>query len=141
MAEKIVEVHTHMGSGWKVTAQVRNHHLVIDQPTATDEGANPLETFLFSLGGCISAIARMVAREERIELRGLDVHVRGEMNSAGLMGQPTDDPVGFKRIELSASIDADMTTEEKNAFLDRVCHRCPVHDNLLHPTLVEHSIA
>ncbi|QDF66423.1 OsmC family protein [Shewanella sp. SNU WT4] len=139
MAEKIVEVSTHMGAGWKVTAQVREHTLVIDQPTATNEGANPLETFLFSLAGCISAIAKMTARDEKIDLRAIDIQVKGVMNPAGLLGQATDDPVGFKHINIEAVIDADLTDAEKSAFLDRVCHRCPVHDNLLHPTLVTHS--
>ncbi|MBV7314964.1 OsmC family protein [Shewanella sp. NIFS-20-20] len=142
MAEKIVEVSTHMGAGWKVTAQVREHTLVIDQPTATNEGANPLETFLFSLAGCISAIAKMAARDEKLALRGIDIHVKAVMNPAGLLGQATDDPVGFKQIDIQADIDADISDEEKAAFLDRVCHRCPVHDNLLHPTLVtHHSVA
>lgn len=141
MAEKIVEVNTHMAEGWKVTAQVREHQLVIDQPTAGNEGANPLETFLFSLAGCISAIAKMVARDQNVELRGFDVQVKAVMNPAGLLGQPTDDPVGFKKIEMTASIDADLTEEQKKDFLDTVCHRCPVHDNLLTPTLVTHDVA
>lgn len=139
MAEKVVEVTTQMGAGWKVTAQVREHVLVIDQPTGTNEGANPLETFLFSLGGCISTIAKMVAREEKIALRGINIKVRGSLNTAGLLGQPSDDPVGFKQIDIEADIDADISLEDKLAFLDRVCHRCPVHDNLLNKTLVNHQ--
>uniref|UniRef100_Q0HXL3 OsmC family protein n=1 Tax=Shewanella sp. (strain MR-7) TaxID=60481 RepID=Q0HXL3_SHESR len=140
MADKVVEVTTHMGSGWKVTAQVREHLLIIDQPSATNEGANPLETFLFSLGGCISAIAKMVARERNITIHQFDVHVRAVMNSAGLLGQPSDDPVGFKEIAINASIDADLTDAQKNEFLDTVCNRCPVHDNLLRPSLVTHQV-
>jgi len=72
MAEKVVEVTTHMGSGWK-----RN-----------------------------------------ITIHQFDVHVRAVMNSAGLLGQPSDDPVGFKEIAINASIDADLTDAEKNEFLD-----------------------
>uniref|UniRef100_E6XJ41 OsmC family protein n=1 Tax=Shewanella putrefaciens (strain 200) TaxID=399804 RepID=E6XJ41_SHEP2 len=140
MPDKVVEVTTHMASGWKVTAQVREHLLVIDQPSATNEGANPLETFLFSLGGCISAIAKMVARERHIELRQFDVNVRALMNSAGLLGQPSEDPVGFKDITINASIDADLSEDQKREFLDIVCNRCPVHDNLLRPTLVTHAL-
>ncbi len=139
MAEKVVEVKTQMGAGWKVTAQVREHLLVIDQPTAGNEGANPLETFLFSLAGCISAIAKMVARDQKLTLKQFDVHVTATMNPAGLLGQETDDPVGFKSIDIKADIDADLTEQEKQEFLDSVCHRCPVHDNLLNPTLVTHS--
>ncbi|MDV2962382.1 OsmC family protein [Shewanella algae] len=139
MPEKIIELETKMGKGWKVTAQVREHTLVIDQPTAGNEGANPLETFLFSLGGCISAIARMVAREQKIDLRGMNIKVRGEMNSDGLLGKASEDPVGFRRITLDADIDADMTAEQKQQFLDTVCHRCPVHDHLLSASRVEHQ--
>lgn len=139
MAEKIVEVNTHMGAGWKVTAQVREHQLVIDQPTAGNEGANPLETFLFSLAGCISAIAKMAARDQNITIKQFDVNVKAVMNPAGLLGQETDDPVGFKSIDITADIDADLSEQEKQDFLDTVCHRCPVHDNLLNPTLVTHS--
>lgn len=141
MADKIIEVKTHMGEGWKVTAQIREHLLVIDQPSATNEGANPLETFLFSLAGCISAIAKMVARDRGIVLHQFDVDVKAVMNTAGLLGQATDDPVGFKEINLQAHIEADLSDEEKQAFLDAVCHRCPVHDNLLHPTLVRHNVS
>ena len=139
MADKIVEVNTTMGESWKVTAQIREHTLIIDQPTAGNEGANPLETFLFSLAGCISAIAKMVARDKKIHIRQFDVQVKGVLNTAGLSGQQTDDPVGFKQIDLVASIDADLDEQQKQDFLDAVCHRCPVHDNLLKPTLVTHS--
>ncbi|SQH75295.1 conserved protein of unknown function, might related with OsmC family protein [Shewanella benthica] len=57
MANKIIEVNTRMGEGWRISAQIREHLLVIDQPTAGNEGANPLETFIFSLAACISSIA------------------------------------------------------------------------------------
>ncbi len=139
MADKQYKITTSMGSGWKVTADVRGHQLVIDQPTATDEGANPLETFLFSLAGCLSAIAKMVAREDGITLRGIDIDVTGILNPAGLAGKPTDDPIGFKSIDATARIDADLSDDEKRVFFDKVCHRCPVHHNLLHPTVVTHS--
>ncbi|MCL1141856.1 OsmC family protein [Shewanella gaetbuli] len=140
MANKIVQVNTTMGEGWKVTAQVREHTLIIDQPSATNEGANPLETFLFSLAGCISAIAKMVAKDQKIHLRQFDVSVKGELNPAGLNGKQSDDPVGFKTIDIMASVDADLDEQQKKAFLDAVCHRCPVHDNLLNPTLVTHAV-
>ncbi|GIU13318.1 MULTISPECIES: OsmC family protein [unclassified Shewanella] len=144
MPEKSVEVKTHMGEGWKVTAQVRDHQLVIDQPTAGNEGANPLETFIFSLAGCISTIARMVAREQNITLNHFDVSIKAQLNTAGLLGKASYDPVGFKHIDITVDMDATMNQEplfnaQKSEFLDTVCHRCPVHDNLLRPSLVTHQ--
>ncbi|MBE7213761.1 OsmC family protein [Shewanella benthica] len=146
MANKIIEINTRMGEGWKISAQIREHLLVIDQPTAGNEGANPLETFIFSLAGCISSIAKMVAREQKINLKKFDLSMKAQLNTAGLQGKSSDDPVGFKVIDIIAVMDAtiddiQLNQEQKSAFLDTVCHRCPVHDNLLKPSLVTHSAA
>jgi hypothetical protein len=72
--------------------------------------------------------------------------MKAQLNSAGLLGKPSDDPVGFKVIDIIATMDAmkddiQLTDEQKSTFLDTVCHRCPVHDNLLNPTLVTHAVA
>ncbi|PSJ42538.1 OsmC family protein [Zobellella taiwanensis] len=140
MSDKIYRVETEMGSGWKVSAQVGNHHLVLDQPGAGDAGPNPLDAFLFALGGCVSTIAKMVAREQGITLRGIRVEVEGVLNPAGLAGKPSEDPVGFKQITLAADIDADLDDEQKLAFLNLVCARCPVHDNISRASLIrQHS--
>ncbi|MGS0730334.1 OsmC family protein, partial [Shewanella sp. 0m-11] len=61
-----------------------------------------------------------------------------------LLGQDSPDPVGFKHIDINVEVDAmlngeQLTNEQKTQFLDAVCHRCPVHDNLLNPTLVTHQ--
>ncbi|WOT06042.1 OsmC family protein [Shewanella youngdeokensis] len=146
MANKTIEINTHMAEGWKVSAQVREHQLVIDQPSGGNEGANPLETFIFSLAGCISTIAKMVAREQQIDLRVFDVAMKAQLNTAGLLGKPSADPVGFKAIDFVVTMDAmiddiQLTHIQKMTFLDTVCHRCPVHENLLKPTLVEHGVA
>lgn len=140
MVQKVVEVMTHMTDGWKVTANVRGHELVIDQPGVDEAGANPLETFLFSLGGCISSIARMVAREQKIDLKKCDVKIQGILDTAGLLGQKTAEPIGFKQINLTISVDVDLSADKKKSFIDLVCHRCPIHDNLINVALVNHSL-
>lgn len=139
MATKTYTVKTEMRNTWQVRAQVGSHQMIIDQPSAGDTGPNPLDTFLFALAGCVSTIAKMAAREQGIELRSINVEVNGELNPAGLAGKPSDDPVGFKHINISADIDADLDDAEKQAFLDLVCARCPVHDNLLRATSVSHQ--
>ena len=140
MTDKIYRVQTEMTAGWRVSAQVGNHQMVIDQATAGDTGPNPLDTFLFSLAGCVSTIAKMVAREQGIAFRGIKVEVEGVLNPAALAGKPSEDPVGFKRIDIRADIDADLDDEQKLAFLELVCRRCPVHHNLCHPCLIEHRL-
>ncbi|WP_369812670.1 hypothetical protein [Alkalimonas collagenimarina] len=41
---------------------------------------------------------------------------------------------------ITADIYADITDAEKQQFLDDVCARCPLHDNLLNGTEVLHSL-
>ncbi|CAM3788448.1 OsmC family protein [Parendozoicomonas haliclonae] len=139
---KVVSVTCEMGDTFRIDGQLGNHKLVIDQPKAAggqDEGPTPLDYFLFSLGGCVASIGRIVAMQQKINLRGMKVSVEAGMNPAGLMGKPTDDRVGFQNFEVKAEIDADMTEEEKKAFLDLVCARCPVHDNIAKVSVVKHT--
>ncbi|MGO1246191.1 MAG: OsmC family protein [Oceanisphaera sp.] len=141
MADKMYKVSTQMANNWQVSAQIGNHKLIIDQEAAGDAGPNPLDTFLFSLAGCVSTIAKMVAREQGFTLNGINVEVEGTLNPAGLAGHPSDDPVGFKHINIKADINADLNDEQKLAFLELVCKRCPVHDNLCRASLLDHQLS
>ncbi|WP_276321920.1 hypothetical protein [Rheinheimera aquimaris] len=42
---------------------------------------------------------------------------------------------------MSTVIDADLTDTQKAQFLDEVCQRCPLHDDLRHTSEVVHSLA
>ncbi|WP_281648814.1 OsmC family protein [Parendozoicomonas sp. Alg238-R29] len=139
---KTISVTSHMGQGFRIEGQLGSHTAVIDQPKAVggnNEGPTPLEYFLFSLGGCVASIGRIMAKQQKIALRGMSVIVEAGLNTAGLAGKSTDDRVGFQNFTVNAEIDADMTLQEKQAFLDAVCARCPVHDNIAKTSVVEHT--
>lgn len=140
---KTISITANMGDSSAIYADIRDHKMVIDQPTAAggkNEGPTPLEYFLFSLAGCIASIARIAAMQKKIDLRGMELKVDATLNSAGLMGKETEDRVGFQTISVDASIDADMSESEKKAFLDAVCDRCPLHDNIKLETRVDHQL-
>ncbi|WP_286236772.1 OsmC family protein [Neptuniibacter halophilus] len=144
MANKCISVNATMGEGWAVQADIRDHKVVIDQPLearGTNEGPTPLEYFLFSLAGCIGTIARIAANQQKIELRSMAIKVEGDLNPMGLLGKATEDRVGFQQIRVEASIDADLSSEEKQVFLDAVCERCPLHDNIKLATEVVHQLS
>ncbi|OVE73411.1 osmotically inducible protein C, partial [bacterium B17] len=129
MPTKTVQIETKMGDGFTIESQVGKHLMKIDQPEAAggkDEGPNPLQYFLLSLAGCISAISRIAANQKKIPLRGISLKIEGEMNTDGLLGKNTDARVGFSSINVIADIDADMTDEEKKEFIELVDSRCPV---------------
>lgn len=140
---KTVSVSATMENSFQIQVQAGNHSILIDQPKnagGQDAGPNPLEYFLASVAGCIASIARIVAIQEKINLQGIKIDIDGQMNSAGLLGKATEDRVGFQQFTVKADIEADMNDGEKQAFLDRVCARCPVHDNIAHTSVIEQSI-
>ncbi|EXJ10755.1 MULTISPECIES: OsmC family protein [Nitrincola] len=141
---KTINVEASLDQGFTVRGAIGEHSLVIDQPVSAKGaglGPTPLEMFLFSLAGCIGTIGRIAAFQKKINLKGMHITVEGDYNPAGLLGKPTDDRMGFQEIRIRAVIDADMSDAEKEAFLDEVCHRCPLHDNTRLETQVVHSIA
>ncbi len=142
MAVKTVKVESVLDAKFKLESTVHGHKVIVDQPVnagGTDGGPSPLEYLMVSLAGCIGAISRIVAMQKRITLRGMKITVEGDINTDGLLGKPTDDPVGFKEFRVLVDIDADMTAEEKETFIHEVDARCPVSFNLLNQTPVKIS--
>jgi putative redox protein len=130
---KQVRVEAHLGERFKIESRIGNHTLVVDQPKmggGDDAGPTPLEYFFLSLAGCIATIGRIAAKQKRINLRGMDVKVEGDLNVEGLMGRNPDGRSGFEGITVTVKVDADLTKEEKEAFLAELDRRCPVSDNI-----------
>jgi uncharacterized OsmC-like protein len=139
MADKKVEIVANLGSGMKIESWVRNHMVVIDQPKpagGTDTGPTSLEYLFCSLAGCIGSIARIVAHQKKIALRGMEIAVSGELDTDVLLGKSRANRAGFSGITVRARIDADLTDEQKREFLKEVDERCPVSDNLRQVTHV-----
>ncbi len=132
MPKKTVVVEAKLGEGFAMESQIGNHVLRVDQPEAmggTGTGPNPLQYFLLSLGGCIGAIARIVASQKNLPFRSVALKMQGELDTDVLLGMSRDKRAGFTAIEVYADIDADMSLEEKEAFLVEIDARCPVSDN------------
>jgi putative redox protein len=139
MAVKTVKVESTLDSKFKIESTVSGHSVIVDQPAAaggTGAGPTPLEYLFVALAGCIGSIGRIVAMQKQLPVRGMKITAEGDLNVDGLLGKPTDDPVGFSEIRVTAEIDADMSAEEKDAFIHEVDARCPVSWNLLNTSRV-----
>lgn len=129
--------------GYRIDVKAGDHVLIVDQPEAfggKNEGPNPLEYLLFALAGCLGAVAAIVARQERIELKAFNVSVEGDLDKAFLMGKTTEGRAGFTEIRVAVDIDADMTDAEKQAFFHKVDSRCPISDNMVKNTKVVFNV-
>lgn len=125
---------------WLITTKAGNHTALVDQPPAMggdDQGPSPLAYIFVALGGCLITIAKIVAGQRKIDLRGMEVEVSGELNLEVLRGQEKNERAGFKNVVANVSIDADMTDEEKKEFMEEVDKRCPISDNIVNTTPFE----
>ncbi len=143
MPQKIVSVDAIQLEGFKIETKSRQHIAIVDQPVAgggTDAGPTPLEYLFISLAGCIVTIGHIVAKQRRLPVRKIEVHVEGELDTDVLMGKSTDVRAGFTGIKIHTKIDADMSQEEKEAFLRDVDARCPISDNIHNFTPIEFTV-
>ena len=142
MAIKTVKVESKLDSKFKIEGDIRGHAIVVDQPAAaggSDAGPTPLEYLFAALAGCIGSIGRIVAMQKQLALNGMTISVEGELDVDGLLGKGA--PIGFSEIRVAVDVDADMTAEEKTAFIHEVDARCPVSWNLLNASKVTVSVA
>ncbi|MCD6576892.1 MAG: OsmC family protein [Anaerolineaceae bacterium] len=136
---KTVKVTAEGPNGWVVTAHSGKHVSIVDQPEAmggTDSGPTPLDYIFVALGSCLVTVSKIVAGQQKIDLRGVEVEVSGDLNLDVLRGIEKNERAGFTSITAKVKVDADLTKEEKEAFLEEVDKRCPVSDNLMHLTQV-----
>jgi len=142
-ANKTVKLTASGPDGWVIETQSGRHTIYVDQPESfggTDKGPSPLDFVFVALAGCLITIGKMVAMQRRIDLRRMRVEVSGDVNLDVLRGKDDSERAGYKNIDVNIQIDADMTHEEKEAFVSEIDRRCPVSDNLINTTPVMFNI-
>ncbi len=133
MAISTVKISSTVKSGFKTMIDC-SQPFVIDQPKGAggnNEGPNPLEVFLSSLGACICAVGKIISNQERLRIRKIEVDVEGDIDKDFLMGKTEEGRAGFTEIRASVDIDSDLSMEEKEQLLGKIQKRCPIADNIL----------
>jgi len=130
MAISTLKVGAKMDKGFRTEIEC-SHNFIIDQPrpAGTDEGPNPMEVYLSSIPACICAIGRIIANQKRLPVRSINVKLEGDINKDFLLGITEEGRAGFVEIRTFVEIDADMTKEEKEVYLNDIEKRCPIADN------------
>jgi uncharacterized OsmC-like protein len=136
---KTISVEAKLDEKFKIEVKAGEHLMFVDQPKAgggTDAGATPLEYLFASLAGCIGTIARIIAMQKRIPLRGMDIKVEGALDLETLLGKSRENRAGFTGIKVILAIDADMSRQQKEEFIKELDSRCPVSENIANNTPV-----
>lgn len=86
---------------------------------------NPLELLLASLTGCMNVVLQMVVSESQWNSVSATFHATGELDSRGLMGDPTVAPY-FQHVELLVKVSG-LSPTDLDDMREKVGRRCPVH--------------
>jgi uncharacterized OsmC-like protein len=137
---KNIKVDAKWAGNMLIELKARDLVQYVDQPEAsggTNKGMTPLEYVLGAMTSCIITIGLIIAKQKRLNIKGLSASAEGEIDYDVLMGKADKPRAGFYKIKVNVKVDADMSKEEKEKFLKEIESRCPVADNLLNPTQVE----
>lgn len=111
----------------------------IDEPPVLcgeNLGANPVEYLLVALSGCLttSLIAHSAARG--IEIKKVESRYEGELDLQGFLGLSEEVPVGYKKINIYFTIEADLTDEQKEELIRMAQKYSPVFNSIAKPVPV-----
>ncbi|HUH65379.1 MAG TPA: OsmC family protein [Syntrophales bacterium] len=141
---KNVSIEAKLDDRFKVEVKAGSHTLYVDQPTTgggTDAGPNPIECLFTALAGCIATTARIIAIQSRYKLNGMKMKVEGTFDQETILGKSKENRAGVEEIKVTLDIDADMTKEEKDAFVHHIETRCPISDNIGNITPIKIEIS
>jgi uncharacterized OsmC-like protein len=130
---KTVSVEAKLCEKFTVEVKAGNHTMYVDQPQTgggSDTGPNPIEYLFASLAGCIATVARIISKQKRFNLSGMDMKIEGDFDTEIILGKSKENRPGVTGIKVTLKIDSDMTNEEKRAFVEEIESRCPVSDNI-----------
>ena len=101
---------------------------------AESEHPSPIEYLLSGIAGSINATGQIVAKELNMDLKSIQIEIKGSINTAKASGLNTKDRSGFETIDLVVKpvTTADLTTLK--FWMDEIKERCPIYDNLLNTT-------
>ncbi len=127
----------------KTSINVRDFNLTVDEPTnlgGTDEAPNPVEYILAGYAGCINVVAHIVAKEQNIKLKDLEIDIDGNLDPARLFGTSFTERAGYKNINVSLRTSSKLSKGQRVKWLKEVEYRCPVNDNLSNKTPIKFSL-
>jgi putative redox protein len=110
-----------------------NHTFITDEPVEAggdDAGPDPYTLLLAALGSCISMTVTLYARRKGWPLERVIVRLRQNRIHAVDCAECAESTEGYvHRIQRKVSFEGKLT-EEQQARLQEIAHKCPVHKTL-----------
>ena len=143
MADSILIGKATLKDSLKVTCKSGAHVFYCDEPKSsggTDEGMNPLEAFLCSLGACKSVISKMASRKLRIPFDEVQVECKGTIDFDGVTGKNPNAKIGISNIESIYTFKTSASKEDIEKLVEYVDAHCPVMDTVVNSPSHSHKV-
>lgn len=144
MASKEHPVRVTIGqNGFTSDIQIGQHHLKADEPIelgGNDEGPNPYELLLSSLGACTAITLKMYAsrKEWKLEKVLVELSYSKDYYKDHVADETTSSKVDI--IERRIHIEGDLD-EKQIERLMKIADKCPVHKTLTSVTIIKTTLA
>jgi len=123
----------------KQSIEIGAHRLISDEPVALgggDEGPDPYELLLASLGACTSMTLDIYARRKQWPLEGVTVVLRHAKIHASDCSDCETKVGKIDHIERSIELSGPLTAEQRAALLV-IAEKCPVHRTLTSEVVIK----
>ena len=143
------EVDTRWKGGFQSEATIhsygRHHTVNMDEPAALgggDTAPNMVEVVLGAFGCCLTTGYVMNAAQRGIELKGVEVSLKGDLDLRGFLGLSEDVPPGYEGVEVQVKLEAPTATQRQLEDLHaHVLKTSPVGCILSRPLKVQAKLA
>jgi uncharacterized OsmC-like protein len=133
------EVRTVGESMARSTTEVHAFKIFMDEPPelgGKNGAPSPLDFILAAHAGCLNYMTYFIARELDIPVHGTEITVKGSLDPAKFAGTDRGVRAGYQSLEVNIHIKSPASAEQVSRLKSEVEARCPVSDNLAHPTPV-----
>lgn len=124
---------------FRKSGEVRGFEIFSDEPThsgGSDAAPQPTEYMLASLGFCQLSMLIACAAAMRLDVTSFVTRVTGFRDNRGNAGT-ADVRAGYYRIEVETTVESSEPSDRLRRLVELAEARCPVYDNLAHPTRLE----
>ena len=105
----------------------------MDEPPlllGNDRAANPVETALAALAGCLTTTLVFQAAEQGVRIDELESKIEGDVDLRGSLGLDEQVPTGLDKIRVSFKIKADASREKIRELVELAQKRSVVFDTI-----------
>ncbi len=128
--------------GFHVLSKIRGHRIDFDESQAlggSDEGPNPLELLLASLGACEIILLKIYAEKFDVAVNSIEAEVEGEIDVRGYQNVKGVRS-GFQNIRIHTRLGAEGDPQNIKNLIETAEKCCPIFDSISNGVKIESHI-